>query len=303
MHGLTRPRVMILGGAGMLGHKLVQELGARFPGTVATVREPAGDPWLARVPILQGDHVRCGVDALDFARTAAVIREVRPDVLVNCVGVIKQRPGAKDAIPSLTLNALLPHRLALLLEEWGGRLIHFSTDCVFSGRGGLYTEDSVADAVDLYGRTKHLGEVDAANALVIRSSIIGRELKHFASLIDWFLARAGGRVGGYTRVVYSGVTTRYMARLVGDLIERHPDLRGLWQLASVPIAKHDLLLLVREAYGLDIAVDPDDTVVLDRSLDGRRFATATGIVVPSWPELVADMAADPTPYAQWRQQS
>lgn len=302
MHRLTSPRVMILGGAGMLGHKLVQQLGPRFPGTVCTVREPADDPWLVRVPILQGEHVFYGVDAMDFDRTAALIARVRPDVLVNCVGVIKQRPGAKDAIASLTLNALLPHRLAALLDRWGGRLIHFSTDCVFSGRDGMHTEDSVPDATDLYGRTKLLGEVEADNALVIRSSIIGRELKHFASLVDWFLAQAGGKVGGYTRVLYSGVTTLCMARLVGDLITDHPGLHGLWQLASAPIAKHELLVLLRDAFGVDVTIEPDDSVVLDRTLDGRRFAAATGVAVPSWPEMVAAMAADPTPYAQWRQE-
>jgi dTDP-4-dehydrorhamnose reductase len=292
--------VMILGGAGMLGHKLVQVLGERFGGVAVTVREPADDPWLAGVPILQGNHVRYGIDALDWDAVAAAVREVRPDVLVNCVGVIKQRPGAKEAVGSIALNALLPHRLADLVAGWGGRLIHFSTDCVFSGRDGHYTEDSFADADDLYGRTKYLGEVRADNALVIRSSIIGRELKHHASLIDWFLAQAGGRVGGYTRVIYSGVTTLFMARTVGDLIARHPDLHGVWQLASTSIAKHDLLLLVRDAYGVDVTIEPNDAVVLDRSLDGSRLAAATGIAVPSWPELVADLAADPTPYAQWR---
>ncbi len=292
--------VMILGGAGMLGHKLVQVLGERFGGVAVTVREPADDPWLAGVPILQGNHVRYGIDALDWDAVAAAVREVRPDVLVNCVGVIKQRPGAKEAVGSIALNALLPHRLADLVAGWGGRLIHFSTDCVFSGRDGHYTEDSFADADDLYGRTKYLGEVRADNALVIRSSIIGRELKHHASLIDWFLAQAGGRVGGYTRVIYSGVTTLFMARTVGDLIARHPDLHGVWQLASTSIAKHDLLLLVRDAYGVDVTIEPNDAVVLDRSLDGSRLAAATGIAVPTWPELVADLAADPTPYAQWR---
>ena len=302
MQRVNGPRVMILGGAGMLGHKLVQELGERFTGVVCTVREPADDPWLARVPILQGDHVVTGVDAMDWERLAGVVREQRPDVLVNCVGVIKQRPGARDAIASLTLNALLPHRLAELVAGWGGRLIHFSTDCVFSGRDGMYTEESETDATDLYGRSKQLGEVRADNALVIRSSIIGRELKHFASLVEWFLAQEGGSVGGYTRVVYSGVTTRFMARLVGDFIAHHGDLHGLWQLASAPIAKHDLLLLLRDAYGLDVAIAPDDDAVLDRSLDGSRLAEAAGVTVPSWPELVADLAADPTPYAQWRRE-
>jgi dTDP-4-dehydrorhamnose reductase len=293
------PGILVLGADGMLGHKMFQRLGARFPGTRGTLRTSTRDPRFADVALLQGDAIVEGVDAMDEAALRARIDALRPDVLVNCVGVIKQRDAAHDPIPSITINALLPHRLAAWLRPWNGRLIHFSTDCVFSGRRGRYREDDLPDAEDLYGRTKFLGETrDTPNALTLRTSIVGRELFHHQSLLDWFLAQRG-TVRGFTRVIYSGVTTNHLAEVVGDVIERHRDLRGLYQVASEPIAKHDLLRLVKEAFGkTDVEIVPDDREVSDRSLDGSRFAAATGYRCPPWPALVAELAADPTPYGQ-----
>jgi dTDP-4-dehydrorhamnose reductase len=289
--------IVVLGADGMLGHKMFQRLGARFPGTRGTLRTSTTDPRFAGIALLQSDAIVDGVDAMDESGLRRRIESLRPEVVVNCVGVIKQRDAAHDAIPSLTINALLPHRLAAWLRAWDGRLIHFSTDCVFSGRRGHYREDDVSDAEDLYGRTKYLGETThLANALTLRTSIIGRELFHHKSLLDWFL-RQHGTVRGFTKVIYSGVTTNHLADVVGDVIEHHRDLHGLYQVASDPIAKHDLLRLVKDAFRTDVEIVPDDREVSDRSLDGSRFAAATGYRCPPWPALVAELAADPTPYA------
>jgi len=220
--------------------------------------------------------------------------------VVNCVGIVKQRPEAHDAIPSITLNALLPHQLAEMAGGIGARVIHFSTDCVFSGRKGAYREDDVSDAEDLYGRTKFLGEVAGPSALTLRTSIIGRELANFASLLEWFLAQEGTTISGFRRVMYSGVTTNYMARLVGDLVEYHPDLSGLHQVTGPWISKYDLLCLARDAFGVDIDIVPDDTEVNDRTMLGERFSSVTGIEPPSWEEMLAEVAADDTPYESWR---
>lgn len=289
--------ILVLGADGMLGHKMFQTLGARFPGTRGTLRTSRADPRFAGIPFLHSDAIVDGVDVMHEDALRRRIEALRPDVVVNCVGVIKQRDAAHDPIPSLTINALLPHRLAAWLGPWSGRLIHFSTDCVFSGDRGHYREDDVPDARDLYGRTKFLGETPhAANALTLRTSIIGRELLNHTSLLDWFLGQRG-TVRGFTNVIYSGVTTNHLAGLVGDAIERHGDLHGLYQVASTPIAKHDLLQLVKDAFKkTDVTIVPDDSAVSDRSLDGRRFAAATGYVCPPWPALVAELAADPTPY-------
>lgn len=292
-------RILVLGGEGMLGHKMFQILRGRFADVACTVRQGLGEGTLARAGLFHHGGVLEHVDVLDPQRLEAVLRQARPAVVVNCVGIIKQRAAAKDAVASIAINALLPHQLAGLLAEWGGRLVHFSTDCVFSGRRGGYTEEDQPDAEDLYGRTKALGEVTCANALTLRTSIIGRELSEHRSLLDWFLRQDHRRVGGYTRVLYSGVTTNYLAGLVADLAERFPGLSGLFQVTGETITKHDLLALLRDAYRRDIEIVPDDSVVCDRSMAGDKFRLATGYESPSWLTLVRQLAADPTPYDEW----
>jgi dTDP-4-dehydrorhamnose reductase len=290
---------VVLGGAGMLGHKVFQVLRERFPGTTATTREDVRAAPFANVTLLQGPDVVSGVDVFDFERFRAWLVRQAPDVIVNGVGIVKQRDDAKREIPSIVLNSLLPHRLAEAAEAWGGRVIHFSTDCVFSGRRGRYREEDPADADDLYGKTKFLGEVATPNAITLRTSIIGRELTEHRSLLDWFLSQKGKRVRGFRRVIYSGITTNEMANVVARIIEDFPTLSGLFQVVSEPISKHDLLKLVRDAYGLDIAIEPDDGEVSDRSMLGEKFQQATGWRAPLWPEMVRSLAADATPYAAW----
>jgi dTDP-4-dehydrorhamnose reductase len=264
------------------------------------VRGPLDEPFYRRVPLYDAERTIPRVDVMDRPALAATLRRLAPGVIVNCIGVIKQRVEATAAVPSISINSLLPHELATWAREWGGRVIHFSTDCVFSGRDGGYTEESPPDAEDLYGRSKFLGEVACENALTLRTSIIGRELNSFASLLEWFLAQRGKTVRGFTRVVYAGVTTNHMAGLVCRLIDEHPALNGLYQVTSPPIAKHDLLCMLRDAYRLDVEIVPEDGTVSDRSMRGERFLRATGCGMPSWPALVAELAADPTPYHEWR---
>jgi dTDP-4-dehydrorhamnose reductase len=292
-------RVLVLGGAGMLGHKMFQRCSASFPDTWCTVREDRGDPLLARVDLLAGDRTLTGVDATRLDELDAVIGDLRPDAVINCIGVVKQRGEAKAAIPSITINSLLPHRVAASAARYGGRLVHFSTDCVFSGARGDYREDDFPDAGDLYGRSKFLGEVAEENALTLRTSIIGRELRTHRSLLDWFLAQRGGTIRGYTRVWWSGVTTNHLADLVVGLLDRSPSLHGVYQVAGGKLNKFDLLVALRDAFQVDVQIVPDDSVVLDRSLCGDRFGAAIGYTAPSWPALLAELAADPTPYERW----
>jgi len=284
----------------MLGHKMFQTLSARYPDTCCSVRGSIEEPFYRRIDLFRREKILEKVDAMDLPALGRTLREVRPAYIVNCVGVIKQREEAKAAVPSITLNALLPHKLAEFAEEWDGKVIHFSTDCVFSGKRGGYTEDDPSDAEDLYGKSKYLGEATAGNAITLRTSIIGRELSHFRSLLEWFLAQKGKTIRGFRRVIYSGVTTNYLARRVGDLIGDHPHLSGLYQVTSAPISKHDLLCLLRDAFRLDVKIVPDEQEVSDRSMVGDRFMKATGYVCPPWPDLASDLADDPTPYGKWR---
>jgi dTDP-4-dehydrorhamnose reductase len=257
-------------------------------------------PFYQRINLFHQGHVIDKVDAMDYSRLHQSIDAERPHYIINCIGMIKQREASKAAIPSITLNSLLPHKLAEWAGEWGGRVIHFSTDCVFSGRDGGYSEASPSDAEDLYGKSKYLGEVAMGNALTLRTSIIGRELANFRSLLEWFLAQEGKSVRGFKRVIYSGVTTNYMADLVCRIVSEHPTLSGLYQVTSPAISKYDLLCMIRDAFQLDIEIVPDENEVSDRSMVGDAFLRATGYRSPDWPGLVAQLVNDPTPYEKWR---
>lgn len=290
-------KILILGAAGMLGHKLYQAFEPDFE-TWGTVRTDYHA--YARYNIFKPNRLLGGVDVFNFDTMIEVVGVVKPDVVINCIGIIKQLRSAKNPIISLTINSLLPHRLANLCQAAGARLLHISTDCVFSGRQGMYTEADVSDAEDLYGRTKFLGEVDQAGCLTLRTSIIGRELQTTSGLIEWFLSNKGQTVQGYTRAIYSGFTTLALARIIAMILQDQPDLSGLYQVSSEPINKYDLLLLAKDAFDLKIDIEPQPSVAIDRSLDSSKFRAATDFTPEPWPAMIRDMATDPTPYQQWR---
>jgi dTDP-4-dehydrorhamnose reductase len=289
-------RVLIFGISGMLGHKLYQRLGGRFD-VLGTLR--TGFQSVARFGVFDPDTVIENVDVFDLDSVRRAIEQARPDCVINAVGVIKQLPSAKDVIKTLTINSIFPHRLSELSREFGFRLITISTDCVFDGAKGNYSESDPPDARDLYGMSKLLGETNADNALTIRTSIIGRELDTSHSIVEWFLSNRGGCVNGYTTAIYTGFPTVVMADILADLVARHPDMHGVWHVASDPITKFDLLALVNKYYDAKVRIEPSNEVALDRSLDPSRFRAATGFSPPSWEEMIALMAADSTPYDHW----
>jgi dTDP-4-dehydrorhamnose reductase len=282
-------KLLILGGDGMLGHQLVRQLSARHE-VRATVHQPL--PAYAAHAIFTAGNTIDRVDARDTGRLGGVIASVRPEAVINCIGIVKQRPDAKSPIPSLEINALLPHRLLEMCGRAGARLIHFSTDCVFSGRAGSYRESDTPDPPDLYGRTKLLGEVDEAPGLTLRTSIIGLELARRTGLIEWFLAQRGA-IRGYRGAIYTGLTTLEMARLVARLLEQHPRLTGVWHVASAPITKYDLLVDLAAKLGrTDVSIAPDDGLACDRSLNADRFQAATGYAPPSWDRMLTELAEE-----------
>jgi dTDP-4-dehydrorhamnose reductase len=285
--------VLILGGAGMLGHKVLQGLAARFD-VRATFRSTADERLIAR------ERAITGVDAMQFETVERAIRDVRPDVVVNCIGIVKQLAEGHDPIRSITVNSLFPHRVAAVCAEIGARVIHISTDCVFSGRKGMYRESDRPDAEDLYGRSKLLGEVAGENALTLRTSIIGREVRGTTGLVEWFLSNRGGEVKGFSEAIFSGLTTLALASLIGDLIGKDAPLHGLYQVSSEPINKYDLLALLNDAFGTDVMIRRSTEPRIDRSLDSARFREAAGWQPAAWPDMVAALAHDPTPYELWR---
>ena len=282
----TKATVLVLGASGMLGNAMLRLFGS------SNTHDTWGSARSASVcgfmPPALRERVICGVDVDNNDALMRLFAQVRPHVVINCVGLVKQLAAAADPLSAIPINSMLPHRLAQLCRVAGARLVHVSTDCVFSGTKGMYREDDPADAQDLYGRSKLLGEVDYPNAVTLRTSIIGHAVAAAHGLIDWFLAQPGP-VRGFTRAIFSGLPAVELARVIRDHVLPQPQLRGVHHVSAAPISKYDLLRLVAQAYGKHTEIMPDDKLVIDRSLDSKRFRELTDYVPPTWPELVRVM--------------
>lgn len=282
----TKPKVLILGATGMLGHQAVQTLENTFE-VWATARKSASE--LERYRIFDTRRILAGIDAMNLDAIDRAIEDVQPYAVVNCIGIVKQHPLAKDTVASLTINSLLPHRAARASERIGAKFIHVSTDCVFDGKKGNYNEFDIPNAEDLYGRSKWMGEVADHGALTLRTSIIGPELDSQSGLLEWFLS-GHRQVKGYTHAVFSGLTTFELCRVIARVIVEKPELTGLYQVAAEPINKFDLISLINDFFDLGIEIVADSEMRINRSLDGRRFREALDYVAPSWPEMIQEIA-------------
>lgn len=281
-------KVLVLGVSGMLGNAMFRTLAMDERYQVVGSARSANILKYFADDI--ADKIIAGVDVENSDVLAQLFAMVRPQIVINCIGLVKQLASAEDPLLALPINAVLPHRLARLCELTAARLVHISTDCVFSGRKGGYLETDETDAQDLYGRSKLLGEVGYPHTVTLRTSLIGHELSSAHGLIGWFLGQAG-MVKGYTRAIFSGLPTRELARVICDRVLPHPELQGVYNVAAAPISKYELLQLVNKEYGKGVKVEPDDRLIIDRSLNAARFNVATGYVAPGWPELVAQMRA------------
>ncbi len=270
----------------MLGNAVLRLL-AKSPDqeVFATVRSSEA---LRLLPTELHRNVTSGVEVENLDCLTRLFATVRPDVVINCIGLVKQLASAYDPLLVIPINALLPHQLARLCDVGGARLVHISTDCVFSGVKGMYVESDPADANDLYGRSKYLGEVNYPHAITLRTSIIGHELNGARSLVGWFLAQTD-RVKGYKRTVFSGLPTVEVARIIQDYVIPHPKLHGVYHVSAEPINKFDLLMHIAHAYGKEIDIIEDNEFVIDRSLDSSRFRSATGYNPAQWSDLIDAM--------------
>ena len=285
-------KILILGGTGMLGHRLWLNL-SKIHETWVTVR--GGASQSPDVPEFPRRYIVPHVDALILDQVRDAIASVKPNLVINCIGLIKQISLVNDPLFSIPLNALFPHQLALICRKAGIRMIHISTDCVFSGKKGRYVESDPSDAEDLYGRTKFLGEVTYPHTITLRTSIIGRELKTRFGLIEWFLAQEGV-IHGYKKAIYTGFTTDELSRIILNYVIPHVDLSGLYHVSSEPITKHDLLELVNGSFGKEVTILPDENFVSDRSLDSTRFREITGYKPPSWPMMIDELKRNSSMY-------
>lgn len=278
--------ILILGISGMLGNAMFRLMSADSEHRVhGTTR---GRSALRHFSADLSERILFDVDVENHDSLVRVFGITRPDVVVNCIGIVKQLENSKDPLLAVPINSLLPHRLAALCNAADARLIHISTDCVFSGSKGNYIEADFPDASDLYGRTKLLGEVDYPNAITLRTSIIGHELIGQRSLLCWFLAQE--KVAkGFTRAIFSGLTTVELAKVIRDFVLPRPDLHGLFHVAATPINKYDLLCLIAQTYQKKIEIVADDSLVIDRSLNAARFSQFTGYIAPPWSQLIEQM--------------
>jgi dTDP-4-dehydrorhamnose reductase len=281
-------RVLVLGASGMIGSTTFRVLSERHDWDVyGSVRSETAKQFF---PAQLAERLLANVDVTNYDALVDVFARIRPEVVINCVGATKHKTDGNDPLMAIPLNALLPHRLARLCDAVNARLVHVSTDCVFSGKQGHYTEEDLPDTDDVYGRSKALGEVDYPNAITLRTSTIGHELQSSYGLLDWFLTQQGS-CKGFKRAIFSGLSSMEFARVIRDIVMPQPSLHGLYHVAGPAIAKYDLLKLVAKVYGKAIEIIPENEFVIDRSLNADRFHAATGYQSPEWPELIESMRA------------
>ncbi len=287
---MPKQKILILGVPGMLGHTLFKSLLAS--GTYEVFGTARSVNGLDRF-FTEDEYrlIRPFVDADNFDTVIRALACVQPDVVINCIGLIKQLPIGSDPLTAITINAQLPHRISIICKAASARLIHVSTDCVFDGEAGMYTESDTPSPTDLYGRTKLLGEPTYPHCVTLRTSIIGHELKNKRGLVEWFLAQ-NDIVSGYTGAIYSGFPTVELAKIIEDYVLPNNDLSGLYHVSSEPISKYDLLHIIKKYYNLATVIEPDYTFLCDRSMRSERFRKSTGYTPPDWNTLVSAMHQD-----------
>lgn len=278
-------RILILGGDGMLGHQALKDLRWRHEVRVTLRQDLAA---YQHYRLFTTANAYGGIDVRHTDSLVGVLADFQPEAILNATGIVKQRPEASQSILSLEINSLFPHRLAVLAAAIKARLVHISTDCVFSGKKGSYKESDVSDAEDLYGRSKYLGEVHEKNTITLRTSIIGRELSRKHGLLEWFLAQRG-TVRGFRKAIYSGFTTHEIIRVIEKLLVQFPHCSGLYHVSSDPVSKYDLLMLVKAVMKVAVEIVPDDSFQCDRSLDSSQFRREFHYSPPSWEVMIQEL--------------
>jgi dTDP-4-dehydrorhamnose reductase len=281
-------RILILGGDGMLGHQLFKQLRTQHEVKV-TLHQNLD--FYNKYELFNDTNAYSGLDIRDQEKLAEILSDFHPQAVVNCAGIVKQQDAAKEYIPSIEVNALFPHRLAFSCKNIGARMVHLSTDCVFSGEKGNYKEDDFSDADDLYGRTKFLGEVRDDNCITLRTSMIGKELLRNKSLLEWLLSQKGS-IKGFKRAIFSGFTTLELSRIIEKILIEHPKAAGLYHVSSAPISKFDLLSQIKDKLQLAIEIIPDKSFHCDRSLDSAQFRREFNYQPPSWEEMIDELCKD-----------
>jgi len=281
-------RTLIVGGSGMLGHQLLKQLSLAHDARV-TLHSKLAD--YSAFGLFNAKNSYPGIELSSIGLVAEVIEDFHPDAIINAAGIVKQRQESEDTPLSLEINTILPHKLAHLCNTCSARLIHISTDCVFSGARGNYKETDLPDAHDSYGMIKLLGEVNMPRCVTLRTSIIGKELLRKFGLLEWFLAQRGV-VHGYKNAIFSGFTTHELSRIIEMILTGYQHASGIYHVSSDPISKLDLLTLINAKLDLNIKILPDYEFKCNRSLDSSRFRKDFNYTPPSWDAMLEELAQD-----------
>ena len=227
------------------------------------------------------------LNVFDFNELKRIIFRFKPDFIINCVGLIKQLSNKKNINKIKFLNTNLPKKLSIIAKNKNFKIIHLSTDCVFSGKKGNYKESDKCDAIDLYGISKFKGEVDSKFVLNIRTSIIGHELTSSNSLLNWFLNQK--EINGFKKAFFSGLTTLELSKIIiNEIIEKNKIINGLFHISGPRISKLNLLKIVKRIYKKKTIINIDNSFKIDRSLNSNKFTKLINIKKKSWPNMIKE---------------
>ncbi len=276
-------KILVLGANGMLGNAFVKIIQKYKEYEVfGTIRTKKDFNNFVNIKIYEN------IDCENFSLLESLLMQIKPEVVVNCVGLVKQNKKSNDLSQTILINSLLPHKLYDICQKINARLIQISTDCVFSGKLGFYSEIDDTDPQDTYGRSKLLGEINNISAITLRTSIIGHSLSSQHGLLDWFLSQKDN-IKGYRKAIFSGLSTYELSKVIIELVIPNFSLKGIYHVSSEPISKFDLLSLVRSVYKKSIDIIPDDSLVIDRSLNSQTFKQITKYKPPQWERMIEDM--------------
>lgn len=282
-------KVLVLGAGGMIGHIMYAKL-KKTCDVYGCLRRSIAD--YNQFKIFDPNKIFDGVDVNDFKNVETILNQLKPDVILNCIGITLRKKEINDLMACIDINSLFPHKLKAWVQNNGAHLIHFSTDCVFNGKNDFYNELSSPSANDTYGKTKYLGEVIGEHCLTIRGSMIGRELYGKSELLEWALSQSGKTILGYKNVSYSGVTTSTMADLIEKIILSGTLLTGLWHVSSMPISKFDLLVKINNAFNLKMKINEESDHCSKKNLNSDKIKKQLGFVCPSWDEMITQLVTE-----------
>jgi dTDP-4-dehydrorhamnose reductase len=273
-------KIFILGASGLIGSNIFDFLSHK------TTHEVFGSYRNSNTLHTLGPKFSSNLFHYDFKDSisdlSGLLDTIRPDIVINAIGITKHINEGRAK--TIWVNSIFPHELAQISSKLGIRLVHISTDCVFSGKKGMYMESDLPDATDLYGRSKILGEVSYDKHLTVRISTIGKEITSKHGLLEWFLATECSCLG-YKKAIFSGLPSKYFADVLNKFVFPRPEITGLYHISSVPVDKFTLLQMLAASYNKRIEIISNDDVVIDRSLDSSNFANKTGFIAPSWENL------------------